>query len=337
MLFIKRFYAILKARNLEFFRDRASLGWNIIFPVLLLGGFALVFSGDGKSQYKVGMLNTPEQQTSFMQTKYTEFVKYQDTELALTKLRQHKIDLLIDHQLKLYWVNETSPNGYFTEQLLITSDSASWTKQTVSGRQIRYVDWVLPGILGMNIMFSCLFGVGYVIVRYRKNMVLKRLNATPVSAFEFLSAQVVSRLFIVLFLSSVIFIGCNFIFDFYMLGSYLDLFIITVLGSCSLIALGLLVAARSRSEELTGGLLNMASWPMMILSGVWFSLEGSPQIIQQIAWFLPLTHLVESARAIMTDGATLYDLRESIMVMITMTIAFLAIGTWWFRWEGDGR
>lgn len=341
MLFFKRFYAILKARNLEFFRDKSSLAWSVAFPVLLLVGFSIVFSGDGKDIYKVGVLNNPDKPATFLQTKYIEFVNYTDTELALGKVRQHKLDLLVDYRLGLYWINDTSPNGYMVEQLLLAHKNDmtgnDWIKQTVTGKQIRYIDWVLPGILGMNMMFSCLFGVGYVIVRYRKSMVLKRLNATPVSALEFLSAQIVSRLMIVMCISSVIFIGCNIMFDFYMLGSYFDLFIIAILGAMSLISLGLVIAARSQSEELTGGLLNMASWPMMIFSGVWFSLEGSPEFIQHLANWLPLTHLVESARAIMTEGANLYDLRGHIAIMLVMTGVFLGLGTLSFRWNGDGR
>jgi ABC-type multidrug transport system permease subunit len=336
-LFLSRFYAIFKARNTEFFRDKASLSWSIIFPVLLLIGFAVVFSGDGKSVYKIGLLNTPEAPTEFMQTKYIEFVEYDQQEAALDKLRQHKVDLLVDYRSHQYWLNDTSPNGYLTEKLLIATDNQDWHKQQVSGRQVRYVDWVLPGVLGMNMMFSCLFGVGYVIVRYRKNMVLKRLNATPVTAFEFLTAQICSRLWIVLFISSMIFIGCNWLFDFYMLGSYLDLFIVALLGAICLISLGLCIAARSESEELTGGLLNMFSWPMMVLSGVWFSLEGSPEIVQQISMLLPLTHLVEGARSVMTDGASLLDIQQHILSLLVMTLVFLTIGVKTFKWQGAGR
>ncbi len=361
-IFFTRFYAILKARNLEFFRDRSSLAWSVIFPFLLLVGFAVIFTDDGKDLFKVGILNapatatattavaTPKDSEAFLAIQHIEFVNYQNKETALAKLRQHRLDLLVDFSTSQYWLNETSPNGYFAEKLLLGAAAQSqdlqpspqpqlvkWTKKSVEGRQIRYLDWVLPGILGMNMMFSCLFGVGYVIVRYRKNMVLKRLNATPVTALEFLTAQVVSRLMIVMFLSSLVFIGCDLMFNFYMLGSYLDLIIIAILGAFALISLGLMIASRSRSEELTGGLLNLATWPMMILSGVWFSLEGSPEFIQNVSSLLPLTHLVEGARAIMTEGATLMDIKDHVLTLVIMTAIFLGIGTVMFRWEGDGR
>ena len=190
-------------------------------------------------------------------------------------------------------------------------------------------------ILGMNMMFSCLFGVGYVIVRYRKNAVLKRLKATPLSALEFVSAQLVSRLFIVIFLSSVVYIGCNLFFDFYMLGSYFDLLIIAVLGAFSLITLGLLVASRSKSEELIGGLLNLSSWPMMLLSGVWFSLEGAPDMVKVFADFLPLTHLVAGARKIITEGATLTDISYHVSVLLVMSAVFLTLGAYLFSWNTE--
>ena len=127
----------------------------------------------------------------------------------------------------------------------------------------------------------------------------------------------------------------NFFFDFYMLGSYLDLFLVGLLGAFSLITLGLLVACRSKSEELIGGLLNLASWPMMILSGVWFSLEGAPEALKSVADFLPLTHLVAGARKIITEGATLADISYHLGVLAIMSVIFLALGAYLFNWNTE--
>lgn len=329
-----RFFAVVKARNIEFFRDRSSLGWNLLFPILMLVGLSFVFSGDGRAVYKVGVLNLAQSQSSFLETKYLSFIDYQEDALAKVKLEQHSIDLLIDFNAQQYWVNQGSPNSYLVERIFLNSHD-NYQRIETQGKKIRYVDWVLPGILGMNMMFSCLFGVGYVIVRYRKNSVLKRLKATPLSALEFVSAQLVSRLFIVLFLSSVVYIGCNLFFDFYMLGSYIDLFIIAALGAFSLISLGLLVASRSKSEELIGGLLNLSSWPMMLLSGVWFSLEGAPELVKAFADFLPLTHLVAGARKIITEGATLADISYHVTILAVMSSVFLALGAYLFSWNTE--
>lgn len=330
----KRFLAVVKARNIEFFRDKSSLGWSLIFPMILLVGMSFVFSGDGKSAYKVGVLDLTHTTSTFIETKFVDFVDYQDIELAKTKLSQHSLDMVVDFTGKRYWVNEKSPTGYLIEKIFLGSHSG-FEKLETSGQKIRYVDWVLPGVLGMNMMFSCLFGVGYVIVRYRKNSVLKRLRATPLSAFEFVTAQLLSRTIIVMTTSMVVYIGCNFFFDFYMLGSYLDLLVVGFLGAFSLITLGLLVACRSKSEELVGGLLNLTSWPMMILSGVWFSLEGAPEPIKAVADFLPLTHLVAGARKIITEGATLIDISYHLSMLAIMTAVFLVLGAYLFNWNTE--
>lgn len=356
MFKFSRFIAVVKARNIEFFRDKASLGWNILFPVVLLAIFSFVFSGDGQAVYKVGVISheqhsqeqqapkeqVPQEQElkeqepkhSFLKTKYIDFVPYQQLEKAKIKLTLHEIDMILDLNTKAYWVNDQSPKSYMVEKIF-ASHSAGFTQRKTSGQAIRYLDWVLPGIFGMNMMFSCLFGVGYVIVRYRKNSVLKRLKATPLTALEFISAQLLSRLFIVLFTSVVVYIGCDYFFDFLMLGSYLDLFIIAVLGAMSLISLGLLISTRSKSEELVGGLLNLATWPMMLLSGVWFSLEGAPDIVKTVADIFPLTHLVAAAREIITSGATLVDVRYHVFVLLGMTLVSLILSAKLFNWDSE--
>lgn len=339
---IKRFYAVFKARNIEFFRDRSSLGWNLIFPVLLLIGFSVIFSGDGRPAYKVGIINSVTEgmaqaesaQDSFKNIRFIDYINYDTVELANKKLSHHTIDLVIDVSTSQYWVNNESSKSYLVEKIF-NLPLKDYTRLETVGKKIRYIDWVLPGILGMNMMFSCLFGVGYVIVRYRKNAVLKRLKATPLSAFEFVSAQLVSRLFIVLFISTVVYTGCNFLFDFLMLGSYFDLIVIGMLGAFCLISLGLLVASRSKSEELIGGLLNLTSWPMMMLSGVWFSLEGAPSALKTVADFLPLTHLVAGARQIITEGATLGDISYHITSLLVMSAIFLSLGAYFFSWNTE--
>ncbi|WP_281556072.1 ABC transporter permease [Thalassomonas sp. RHCl1] len=332
---IKRFYAVFKARNIEFFRDKSSLSWNLIFPVLLLVGLSFIFSGDGRAVYKVGVMDLAQVQSPFVETRYIDFINYHRLEMAKKKLSQHHIDLLIDFAGKSYWINEQSPKSYLAEKIFLSSQK-HFARRQASGKQIRYVDWVLPGILGMNMMFSCLFGVGYVIVRYRKNLVLKRLKATPLSAFEFVCAQLLSRLFIVMLMSVVIYAGCNVFFDFYMSGSYFDLLLIGILGGFSLITLALLMSSRSRSEELVGGLLNMTSWPMMLLSGVWFSLEGAPEFLKRFADFLPLTHLVKGAREVITEGASLAQISDHLLALALMSAVFLSLGAWLFSWNGEG-
>ncbi|HLE41714.1 MAG TPA: ABC transporter permease [Nitrospirota bacterium] len=335
---MKKFLAMLHARNMEFVRDKSSLGWNILFPLLLVLGFAVVFSGEPKDLYKVGVMGDTaapaRADAEFFRTKYIQFIPIDNLQQGIDKVEHFRLDMLVDLRSgRRYWVNENSPNGYILERVFRAEGGRGYQKQVVQGREIRYVDWVVPGILAMNMMFSCLFGVGYVIVRYRKNGFLKRLKATPLSPFQFLLAQMTSRLLLIETITVAVYAGCNYFIHFQMRGSYGSLFLISLVGAICLISLGLLVSARLSSEELAGGLLNLLTWPMMLLSGVWFSLEGTNPIVQKIAQFLPLTHLVDGARSIMTEGAGLMDIAPHLAILALMTAVFLAIGSLIFRWE----
>jgi len=335
MLF-KRFLALLHTRNKEFIRDRSSLGWNIIMPVLIVAGFAFAFSGDIGEQFKVGILNQAEAtETSkkFLSLKHIDFYQVESQEKAVIKVQRHQVDMLLDAKNQQYWVNSESPSGYLIEKILLTDDDEKFQKQTVSGKQIRYLDWVVPGILSMNMMFSALFGVGFVIVRYRKNGMLKRLKATPITAFEYLSAQIVSRMILIMIVTAFVFYGTHLFVDFAMYGSHLSLFLVFALGALSMISLGLVVAARITSEEMAGGLLNLFSWPMMFFSGVWFSLEGAAPAMQMIAEVFPLTHVTAAARSIMVDGAGLLDVSYHLLVLTGQSIVFLLFGSWFFKWD----
>jgi ABC-2 type transport system permease protein len=334
-----RIYALFVARNTEFFRDRSSLAWSVLLPVLIMFGFAYAFTEDNPEKFKVAIISAAQPGTAtdqFKMTRYIKFLEVDDIEANLHKIERHQIDLLFDANTRNYWINQTSPNGYIVEKLLIAAfaDSGLTLQQNmVEGGEVRYIDWVIPGVIAMNIMWGALFGIGYVIVRYRKMGVLKRLHATPVSSVEFLTAQIFSRLWLLLVVNILIFIGMDYFLEFRMDGSYFDLLLVFTLGCICLICCGLVVAARISSEEVANGLLNLFSWPMMFLSGVWFSLEGAHPLMQKLAMLLPLTHLTAAARAIMIDGAGLTQVADHLLVLGLSSVVLLLIGAKIFRWE----
>ncbi len=333
-----RLAAMTWARTLEFLRDRSSLAWNLFVPVIMVVGIGWVFSGPGRPLFTVGVIADAPLDASLhplLATKHTHFYKEEDLDGAIHKVQRHRIDMLLDLRTKpgKYWVNEDSPKGYVLEKLIAGTEGPKLERQTASGADIRYVDWLVPGVLGMNMMFSCLLGIGYVIVRYRKSGYLKRLNATPITALEFIVAQLISRLALILLITVAVFAGTNSFLHFRMEGSYFDLFIVTLIGAVSMLSMGLVISARVTSEELAGGLLNLLSMPMMVLSGVFFSVDGAPMIVQKAANLFPLTHLLNAARAIMLDGANLADLAFPIAVPAGMAVVFLALGASVCRWR----
>ena len=383
---MKKFLAILHARNMEFLRDRSALVWNLAMPFLLVIGLAFTFSGGNKEIYKVGVVGGIETLArvapALQSTQHIKFVAYDELQTAIGKVEHHQLDMLVevrdapgwhggdavlpnpppaseklmaghpgegtkershlgtlgtnaslrDKQLN-YWVNSSSPNGYLLERIMWGTEGHQFQRQQVEGKEIRYVDWFLPGILGMNMMFSCLFGVGFVIVRYRKNGFLKRLKATPLGAIHFLFAQLISRLMLIMLVTVIVYVGSNLFIEFNMQGSYWDLLLVTTLGAMCMISIGLLIAARTASEEFAGGILNMLTWLMMLLSGAWFSLEGTHAWVQNLAQIFPLTHMISATRAIMNEGATLAQVMPHVWVLALMSVFFLALGALIFKWE----
>lgn len=343
----KRFWSIFTARNKEYYRDRAAFGWNFLFPFLIIVGFAASFQDDGRAEYKIGIIppkppvgHSRAVPDGLKTIRIARLIDVGDRETGFDKLRHHRLDLLVEAGSApvRYWINQRAPKGLIAEALVLKALAppgapvSTAVRAVVDGSQIRYIDWLFPGIIAMSMMFSALYGVGYTIVRYRKNGVLKRFKATPLTSFEYLAAQVASRLFLILASNMILYAGCAIIFRFKCAGSYLDLLIVFALGSVCIISLGLIVAARIGSEELANGILNLISWPMMFLSEVWFPLEGASDWVATASQLLPLRHVTEAMRRIITDGAGLADLTYPIGMLCIMTVVFMAIGSVTFKW-----
>lgn len=336
--FFRVIYVLMVARNKEFYRDRAVMIWSFLFPFFIVAAIGFAFSGGEQTVFSVGVYS-PDGKSGLdipaLQQNFIKQVKYNDLDKALVRLQNFQLDLLLStQQPDRYWMNEASPSSRALEQLLLNGDGTNaMHRETVTGREVRYVDWVIPGVLGMNLMFGSLFGIGYVIVRYRKNGVLKRVQVTPVTPMQFLTAQVLSRLLVMVVVTVIIYIGCDLFLHFIMRGSYLDLIIIALLAIVAMISFALIIASRTASEELANGLLNLATFPMLLLSEVWFSLDEAPHWLVTISQCLPLTHAVQAAREIMLNGTPLSSMMYHVWILLAMSIVFLAIASFLFRWN----
>jgi ABC-2 type transport system permease protein len=344
---MKKILALISARNKEFYRDRASLLWTLLFPFIVLAGFRYGYSGRQDPLIRVAVF--PPMAISQPAIQYLKKVpgvelQFIENEAAgLKKVEHYETDLFIStlpstHRMN-YSFNNDSDKGKLSERLLLDAVEKQalgrpvLEHRKISGQRLRYADWLLPGLLAMNIMFGSMFGVGYVIVRYRKNGVLKRLRATPLNSLQFLTSQVISRMFLMVVTSYMVLGGSMVLIGFRPQGNWVDLFFFLCVSSAAMISLGLVVAARISSEEVAEGILNLMTWPMIFLSGVWFSIEGASRWVLFGAKLMPLTHVVDGLRAILIEGASLTQVLPQVAILLCLSIFFLGIGSAIFRWR----
>ena len=343
---MKMLWALIVARNKEFYRDRSAMIWSLLFPFIVLMGFTYGYSGREEPLLRVSVLAGAESAAPALiqrlkDTPGLELLTGAEETAAMKKLQRYQTDLLVAAQTGLvtYSFNPDSSKGKLAERLIkdAVTDQAEprprLEARAVEGRHIRYSDWLLPGLLAMNIMFGSMFGVGYVIVRYRKNGVLKRLRATPLSAFQFLTAQVISRMLLMLLTASLVIGGSVLLIGFRPQGSWTDLLIFLAASSAAMISVGLVVAARISSEEVADGVLNLMTWPMIFLSGIWFSLDGASPWVLKVAQFVPLSHVVYGLRAILIDGVPLAQLTPQLFILLGLSAILVVIGSVVFRWR----
>jgi ABC-type multidrug transport system permease subunit len=197
----------------------------------------------------------------------------------------------------------------------------------------RYIDWLVPGLLGMNIMSTGLWGVGFAIVQARTRKLLKRLVATPMSRAEYLASHVLSRL-LFLALETGVIVGFAWLaFDVGVHGGLAALGLLALLGALSFGGLGLLVASRARTIEGVSGLMNLVMMPMWVLSGVFFASSNFPDVMQPLIQALPLTALNDALRGVINEGLPLASLWKELALLAAWGTIPFALALKLFRWQ----
>ena len=204
--------------------------------------------------------------------------------------------------------------------------------ESVESRDLGYIDFLVPGIVGMTIMQLGIFGVAFGFVQLKRTGALRRLFATPTSPSYFLSAQVLSRLIIGLVQVAILF-AVGIWFGLQMFGDYMTLIVVVIIGSAIFLALGFGIAGWAKNEDQAAPVANLVSLPMMFLSGVFFPRDAMPEFLAAITAFLPLTYVIEALRAIVNEGATLMSLGPQMLGMAVWVVISFVIALRLFRWE----
>lgn len=212
-------------------------------------------------------------------------------------------------------------------------DIATIARRDVTEPGARYVDFLVPGLIGMNLMQSGLWGVGYSIVEMRQKKLLRRLIATPMRRREFLFSFVATRVLFLAVELPVVMGTAMLLFGVQILGSWPAYVLMAVLGSLCFASLGLLVASRARNTQSANGLMNLVTMPMFVGSGVFFSIKNFPDVVQPALRLLPLTALNDGLRAVQNEGAGITEIAPQLLVLAVIGVISMALALRWFRWE----
>jgi ABC-type multidrug transport system permease subunit len=337
--------ALITVRIKEFLREPSAVFWTFGFPIILTVALGIAFRKQGPSPVSVAVVDGPSAAALVQALQGTQIRAVQlPASEAEARLRRGKVVLAV----------ETSPGGEVTYHFDPTRPEANTARLVVDdrvqraagrtdarpSREVRveapgerYVDWLVPGLLGMQLLSGSLWGIAFTIVQNRQRKLLKRLVATPMRRSDYLLSFAVSRLLWVLLETAVLLAFAHLAFRVPIRGSFVAILLLAMLGAGSFAGLGLLCAARPQNTESVNGLVNLATLPMFILSGVFFSADRFPELLQKAIRFLPLTALNDALRAIINDGASLLTLPLEIAVLVAWGVVSYALALRLFRWN----
>lgn len=345
---------LVKARLREVWRETGVIFWVFGFPLLMAMGLGVAFKHrapelpriavvtDGPSALSEALLQSPDL-----------LVEQRSLAVAERDLARAKIDLIVrfDRDAAGGVVDGVTEPQFQLDRMQERSRVAELVARNVlevaagrrdvleievaSSRAIgtRYIDFLIPGLIGLNLMGGSMWGVGYNLVVARKRRLLRRYAVTPMNRWHFLASYFVSRsLFLVLELGLLL-VFARLVFASTLQGSLFDFALVGVLGAAAFAAVSLLIGARVETTEVATGWMNFVQLPMWVLSGIFFSYERFPEWLHLPIQLLPLTALVDGLRAVFNDGSSLFELWQPIAVMFAWAAVGFVFAVRSFRWQ----
>jgi ABC-2 type transport system permease protein len=338
---------LTRVRYREFFREPEAVFWVFIFPVLLAAGLGIAFRNRSPERTTVAVIaDRPgaEKLAEALGHEPELKVSLLSDSAAAAALRTGDVALVVEPVPVAgiaYRYDETRPESR-TGRFLVDDalqraagrrDPLPVTDRLVRERGARYIDFLVPGLLGMNLMGSGIWGVGFAIVDARKKRLLKRLIATPMSRAQYLASFVLSRLTLLVIEVGLLLGFGVLVFGVPLRGSIPLLLLLCLLSSLSFTSLGLLVASRAQTMEGASGLMNLVMLPMWIFSGVFFSAARFPDQIQPLIRALPLTAVIDALRANILRGAGWQAVAPELAIILAWLVVSFFLALKLFRWR----
>src|SRR5450432_1562323 len=339
---------LLLSRLRELQREPEVIFWVFGFPLILALGLGIAFRDKPADRTSIAIVSGPAAQDTLAMIQRSPqksliHAEVLDQSQALQGFRLGKYDLVVEpgeNGNLQYRYDPARPESVLSRaEVDAALQSAAGRKDTIPTTTVtssepgsRYIDFLVPGMLGMNTMNAAMWGIGFALVEMRQRKLLKRFVATPMRRTDFLLALLSSRLILML-VEVTLLLGFGVLaFHMRILGSPLSILMIGAVGAISFGGLGLLTASRAQKIESASGLMNLVMMPMWIFSGVFFSGERFPAVVQPFIKALPLTALNDALRATILDGASLASQSGRILVLVVWGCVSFVLALRWFRW-----
>jgi ABC-type multidrug transport system permease subunit len=330
----------------EFVREPEALFWVFGFPLLLALGLGIAFRNRAPESIRIGVLQSLPSAVaaSLDSVPGLSAVRITDDRAGAQALRNADVAVVVAPGANggvEYRFDPSRPDAR-TARLLVDNavqhgagrvNPLPVSESTISERGARYIDFFIPGLLGLNLMGSGIWSIAFAVVTARKQKLLKRLVATPMSRAQYLMSFLLSRLFfLVIEVGALVGFGA-LVFDVPVRGSLVALGVVCLIAALTFSAMGLLVASRARTVEAVSGLANLVMLPMWIFSGVFFSAANFPKALQPFIQALPLTGTVDALRAIMLRGASLTTVSGELLLLLGWLVVPFVVALRLFRWR----
>ena len=332
------------ARIRELTREPEAVFWVFVFPIVLAAILSLAFRSRPPDPLPVGVVDGPEAaaRMSALSNEAGLRPRAMASDEAAQALRRGHVVLVVGPESTPgYTYDPTQPDSR-TAYLLVDAalQRAAGRAQVFTPKRVeisepggRYVDFLVPGLLGMNLMGTGMWGIGFSLVVARNGNLLKRLIAAPARRSHVLGAQLISRLLFLVPEAGALLVFAHFALGVPLRGSLLSLTAVSMLGALAFSGLGLLTAARPRTIEGVSGVMNLVMVPMWIFSGIFFSTERFPAAMQPFVQALPLTALNNALRGVMLEGAGLTSMMPQLALLAAWGIISFVVALKIFRWQ----
>ena len=337
-------YRLWLTRTQQFFREPSAVFWTFVFPILLIVALGLAFRNrppePARAAIEAGA--GAEELRHALEASSSVKALVLPADEARTALRVGRVDLLVRPGSPLtYEFDPLRPESRLArlevdqavQRAAGRADPVAVQEEKVTEPGSRYVDFLVPGLIGVDIMSSGMWGVGYVIVDDRQKKLLKRMLATPMRRTEFLLSFVLMRLTFLFLEVPVLLLFARLVYDVPLRGSLFLVGLISVAGALAFTGIGLLLAARAQNTQTVNGLINLVQMPMFLLSGVFFSAARFPDVMQPVVKLMPLTAVNDALRAVMNEGAGLAAVGPRVVYLVVLALGTFALALRLFRWS----